>query len=158
MQILNKFKFKIYVDADACPVKVETLAIATRHRIEVNMVSNHGTRPTQNPLVKNIIVDLGPDAADNWIVDNLHKNDLVITSDILLANRSIRKDANVVTPTGQIINKNNIGSRVATRNLMSEIRSSNFFYSSKEKEFVKSDRVRFVNNIEKIIQTIKKSL
>ena len=76
---------KIYVDADACPVKQEVERVATRNKLEVFLVSNGGVRPSLNPLIKSIFVSADADAADKWIVDHGDINDLVITSDIILA-------------------------------------------------------------------------
>ena len=67
----EKLTFGIYIDADACPVKTETISTATRHNIEVYIVSNGGIRPSTNPLIKTVVVNSGPDAADNWIVENI---------------------------------------------------------------------------------------
>ncbi|MDG2473837.1 MAG: YaiI/YqxD family protein [Paracoccaceae bacterium] len=150
--------FRIYVDADACPVRLETINIASRHQIEVYIVSNGGIRPSTNPFVKTIVVDSGPDEADNWIVQNIQKNDAVITADIPLSARSIEKGAHVISHDGEAINTKNIGNKVAFRNLMSDIRSADPFHQGKGRQFSKSDRNRFVNSLEKIIQTTKKSL
>ena len=72
----------IYIDADACPVKDETVRVAERHNVKVFIVSNGGLRPNLHPLVENIIVPDGPDIADMWIADRARKGDLVITGDI----------------------------------------------------------------------------
>ena len=73
----------IYVDADACPVKAEVEAVATRHQCTVKMVSNGGIRPSAYPLVESVFVDAGPDEADKWIADNCGPGDVVVTSDAL---------------------------------------------------------------------------
>ena len=158
MNEINNLPFRIFVDADACPVKSETINIASRHRIVVYIVSNGGIRPSANPFVKTIVVDSGPDEADNWIVQNIEKNDIVITADILLSSRSVENGANIVSNDGQTIDTQNIGIKVASRNLMAEIRSANPFHKGKGREFSQSDRIRYINSLEKIIQTTKKSL
>ena len=158
MKKISSLTFRIYVDADACPVKTETIKIAIRHEIQVFIVSNGGMRPNISPLVKNIIVDLGPDEADNWIFQNIDKNDILITADIPLANKSIKIGAYVISHAGDLIDETNIGQRVASRNLMTEIRSSNIFHQGRGKPYLKSDRIKYINALEKLIQTIKKSL
>ncbi len=155
---VKKLNVAIYVDADACPVKPETLKVASRHKIEVYIVSNGGIRPSTNPTVKTIIVNAGPDAADNWIFKNVKKGDIVITSDIPLSSQAINIGANVISPYGEVLGTHNIGAKIATRNLMFELRSANPFQKEKGKEFRKTDRIRYVNALEKLIQTIKKSL
>ena len=77
----------IYIDADACPVKDETLSVAARHGLKTYMVSDGGIRPSQSPLVELVIVDQGPDAADDWIAEHIHESDICITNDIPLAAR-----------------------------------------------------------------------
>ena len=158
MSEMNKLTSRIFIDADACPVKSQTINVATRHKLEVYIVSNGGIKPNPNELIKTVVVDIGPDVADNWIVNNIYKNDIVITTDILLAERSVKHGAHVILHNGDIINQKNIGEKIASRNLMSEIRSANPFYLSKGKVYSKSDKIKYVNSLEKIIQTIKKSL
>ncbi len=154
----RRFTFKIYVDADACPVKTEIINSASRNKIGVFIISNGGIRPSHNPLVKTIVVDSGPDEADNWIIEHIKKNDVVITSDVPLSSKSIEKGACVISHRGELLNSNNIGIKSATRDLMSELRSSNPFYQGQEKGFKKADRIKFMNTLETVLQTIKKSL
>ena len=81
----------IYVDADACPVKAEAERVATRHRQRLLLVSNGGLRPSANPLVELVFVPEGPDAADKWIAERAGPGDVVITADIPLAARAVRR-------------------------------------------------------------------
>ena len=148
----------IFVDADACPVRTETIEVANRHNIEVHIVSNGGIRPSRNPKVKTITVNNGPDQADNWIFENVKESDIVITSDIPLSSKAIKNGAKVLSPHGEFLDTQNIGGRIATRDLMSKVRSANPFYREKGKKFQKSDRIKYVNALEKLIQTTKKSL
>ena len=94
---------KIYVDADACPVKQEVERVATRNKLEVFLVSNGGVRPSLNPLIQSIFVSADADAADKWIVDHGDVNDLVITSDIILADNCIKKGMRVLKPNGCLL-------------------------------------------------------
>lgn len=100
---------KIYVDADACPVKAEVEKTATRHKIPVLIVSNGGIRPSSNPIVTTVVVDHGADVADQWIADRCGTGDIVITSDIPLAARAIEHGSLVVKHNGEILNSKNIG-------------------------------------------------
>ena len=158
MNKINTLSFKIYIDADACPTRTETIRIAARHKIAVHIVSNGGIRPSTNPLVSTIVVNSGPDKADDWIVNHIVKNDIVITSDIPLADQCVKKGAYVISFRGETIDERNIGIKIASRNLMGDIRSADLFYRTKGKEYSKSDRIRYINALEKVIQTIKKSL
>ena len=99
---------KIYVDADACPVKAEVEKTATRHKIPVFIVSNGGIRPSQNPIITMVVVDQGADVADQWIADHCGTGDIVVTSDIPLAARAIEHESFVVKPNGEILTSKNI--------------------------------------------------
>ena len=142
---------KIYVDADACPVKDEIVKVATRHKIQVFMVCNGGIRPFRNNLINLIIVPEGPDEADKWIFTNIKTGDILITSDIPLASNCIDKGAYVLKHEGSILDFNNIGNVLATRDLMSDLRASNPFLIGKGKSFTKADKVKFLNSLETII-------
>ena len=143
---------KIYVDADACPVKKEIERVATRNKIDVFLVSNGGLRPIFHPFVKNIFVSSDADAADKWIVDNGHVNDLVITADIILADNCIKKGMLVLKPNGEELNQANIGNSLSLRDFSSDLRASNPFYQGSGKTFSKQDKIRFIDSLEKIIR------
>ncbi len=141
----------IYVDADACPVKDEIIKVATRHKLNVLMVCNGGVRPFKNDLVKLIIVSEGADEADKWIFGNISDEDIVITGDIPLAAKCIDKGVSVIKHDGTILTKNNIGNILATRDLMSDLRSFDPFLKGKNKLFTKLDRSKFLNSLEKLV-------
>ncbi|RVD47682.1 YaiI/YqxD family protein, partial [Mesorhizobium sp. M7A.F.Ca.ET.027.03.2.1] len=107
----------ILVDADACPVKAEVEKVADRHGILVTYVSNGGLRPSRDPMIRNVVVSKGADAADDWIVDNARTNDIVITADIPLAARAVALGAHVLGPTGRPFTPETIGMAVAMRDL-----------------------------------------
>ena len=142
---------KIYVDADACPVKDEIIKVATRHKTEVFMVCNGGIRPFRNNLINLIIVSEGSDEADKWIFENIKTEDIVVTSDIPLASKCIDKGASVLKHDGFILNVMNIGNVLATRDLMSDLRSSDPFMQGKSKNFTKADKGTFLNSLEILI-------
>ena len=142
---------KIYVDADACPVKDEIVRVANRHKIQVFMVCNGGIKPFRNNLINLIIVPEGSDEADKWIFENIKTKDIVITSDIPLASKCIDKGASVLKHEGLILNFKNIGNILATRDLMSDLRASNPYLIGKSKSFTKVDKVKFLNSLETLI-------
>ena len=142
---------KIYVDADACPVKDEVTKVAVRNKISTYMVCNGGIRPFKNLLIKLIIVSEGADEADKWIFNNVLANDIVVTADIPLAAKCLDKGANVIKHDGHVLTVNNIGNVLATRDLMSDLRSSDPFLKGKNKSFSQSDRGRFLNSLQNLI-------
>ncbi len=142
----------IYVDADACPVKAEAETVATRHRIEMVLVSNGGIRPSANPLVRSVFVAEGPDEADKWIAANAGPGDVVITSDIPLAARCVAAGARVVKPNGEALTTANIGMVLATRDLMQDLRSADPFRQGGGKPFSRADRSRFLDALNRAIR------
>ena len=148
---------EIYVDADACPVKDEVIKVANRHSINVNMVSDGGIRPSPSRLVNLIIVDQGADAADDWIVEHIETGDIVITNDIPLAARCLKKKAKAIQPNGTLFTNNSIGIALATRDLMQTLRESGEITGG-PRPFSKKDRSDFLNALEVVVQNIKKEI
>ena len=143
----------IYVDADSCPVKDEILKVANRYDLEIFQVSNQASRPTYNPKLHLITVSSEFDASDDWIAEHVRNNDIVITADILLAERCVKQQAIVIKPNGQILDQQNIGSAVAGRALSAHLRElGNFNYNN---SFSKNDRSNFLQSLDKVIQKIK---
>lgn len=145
----------IYVDADACPVKSETLRVAGRHHLEVYIVSNAWLRPLKNPKVHVVRVEAGADVADDWIVEHIGENDIVVTADILLANRCLNHLAYALSPYGKPFTDDNIGNAVAGRNLNAHLRELGET-SGFNPSFTPKDRSRFLQILEETIQTIKR--
>ena len=139
---------RIFVDADACPVKDEVERVATRHKISTFVVSNGGIRPSQNPYLETVVVDAGADVADMWIAERCATGDVVVTSDIPLAARAVEAGARVVKPNGECLNAKNIGNALATRDLMTDLRAANPFATGGGKPFSKADRSRFLQSLE----------
>lgn len=106
---------RILVDADACPVKEEIYRVARRVGVPVWVVANNWFRVPVEPLITQIVVSDGFDAADNWIADNAGADCIVITADILLADRAVKAHATVIGPTGKPFTAANIGNAVASR-------------------------------------------
>lgn len=143
----------LYIDADACPVKGEAERVATRLRVPMVLVCNGGLRPSRNPLVSLVIVDEGPDVADQWIAAQCKAGDVVVTADIPLADRCVKADAHVLTPAGEELTKTNIGQRLATRDLMSDIRAADPFFRGGGPSYSKADRSRFLQALDAALTT-----
>ncbi len=146
----------IYIDADACPVKAEVERVATRHGIKTFVVSNGGLRPSQNPLVENVIVPEGPDVADMWIADRAKGGDIVITGDIPLAAKCVEAGARVLKHNGEALTSANVGNALAMRDLMADLRSADPFRQGGGKPFSKADRSRFLDALEREVQKVKR--
>ena len=146
---------KIYVDADACPVKNEVERIATRHNLDTYLVCDGGIRPSLNPLIHLVIVNQGADAADDWIADRIGCVDICVTNDIPLAGRCLKKGAFSIKPNGESYTNDNIGMALATRKIMEGIRESGEIAGGPP-PFNKADRSKFLNQMEMIVQKAKK--
>lgn len=141
----------VYVDADACPVKAEVERVATRRGVPVRMVCNGGLRPSSNPLVEVVYVPEGPDAADLWIAGRAGPADVVITADIPLAARCVEAGAQVLAPDGDVFTRANIGERLATRDLMADLRAADPFRQGGGRPFSRADRGRFTDALDRAL-------
>ncbi len=146
---------EIYVDADACPVKDETLRVAARHGLKTYLVSDGGIRPRQNPRVELVVVSPGADAADDWIAEQIQPADICITNDIPLAARCLERGALAIKPNGEPFTENGIGMALANRELMQGLRESGEITGG-PRRFGKSDRSAFLNRLETTVQAAKR--
>ncbi|MEJ8572439.1 YaiI/YqxD family protein [Microbaculum marinum] len=117
-------RIEIYVDADACPVKDEVYRVAGRNGLKVYVVTNSFMAVPRDPLIERVAVPAGPDAADDWIAERAARGAVVVTADIPLADRCVKAGADVISPKGKIFDEGTIGMAVATRNLMTDLRSA----------------------------------
>lgn len=115
---------RIYVDADACPVKDEVYRVAARHELPVSVVSNSFIRVPRDPLITLVPVPSGPDVADDWIAERCGPGAIVITADIPLADRCVKAGADVIGPSGKPFTPDSIGMALAMRNLLTDLRSA----------------------------------
>lgn len=145
----------IYIDADACPVKEETYRVAERYQLQVILVANKFMNVPQNPLFKMQVVAGNFDAADDWIVEKAGPKDIVITSDILLADRLIKNSVRVLGPKGEEFTEDNIGSAVAGRELAQNLRHMGEMRGGPA-PMDKKSRSRFLGELDRIIQAIKR--
>jgi len=141
---------KIFLDADACPVRKEAQKIATRFGVKLVMVSNGGIRPSRDEMVEIVIVEKKPDAADDWIEENISPNDIVVTQDILLADRCLKKLAIAIAPDGKQFTERNIGMILGMRELNQHLRETGMG-TSFNKAFGPADRSRFLQNMDFLI-------
>jgi uncharacterized protein YaiI (UPF0178 family) len=147
---------QIFVDADACPVKEEAAKVAARHALIVQYVSNSHMRLPFGDNVKRVVVTEGAVTADNWIIENSKVGDIVITADIPLASRAIKKGAMVIAHNGKPFSEDSIGMALAMRDLMSQLRETGEVRGNNP-VFTPSDRSRFLQGLENIIQALKRA-
>ena len=148
---------RIFVDADACPVKKEIERISTRHNIKTFLVCNGGVRPPISPNIKLVVVKQNLDAADHWIINNISCMDICVTNDIILAESCIKKGALIIKPNGSFYTENNIGVAIATRRIKETIRDKGQI-TNPIPQFSKADRSKFLDQMEHILQKIKKQI
>ncbi|GGB72209.1 YaiI/YqxD family protein [Blastomonas aquatica] len=146
----------IWVDADACPVKDEIYRVALRHAVPVTIVSNSPIRVPDHPLIGRVVVGDAFDAADDWIADRVEKRSVVITADILLADRCIKQDAAVLGPTGKPFTANSIGGAIATRAIMADLRAGGDVIGGPA-PFSKADRSRFLQALDETLVRLRRA-
>ena len=145
----------IFVDADACPVKEEVYRVARRCRLEVTVVANSWMRVPEERRIALEVVAGGFDAADDWIVEHVEPDDIVVTADIPLASRCLKGGARVLGPTGRPFTEDNIGDALATRELLSELRDAGQITGGPP-PLEKRDRSRFLQELDHVIQAIRR--
>ena len=147
---------QIFVDADACPVKDEAAKVAARHDLVITYVSNSHMRLPIGDKVKRSVVGGKADEADDWIVEQVLPNDIVITADVPLAARAHKKGAHIINHNGRAFTEDSIGMALAMRNLMSQLRETGDIKGSNP-VFTPTDRSRFLQALENTIQIIKRT-
>jgi hypothetical protein len=145
----------ILVDADACPVKEEIYKVAFRHGVPVTIVSNSAIRAPTHDLVDRVVVGDGFDAADDWIAEQAAVGTICITADILLANRCLKAGATVIAPNGKPFTANSIGSAVATRAIMADLRAGGDAIGGPP-PFAKADRSRFLSALDEALVRLRR--
>jgi uncharacterized protein YaiI (UPF0178 family) len=148
----------IYIDADACPVRDEVYRVAERVGLQVFVVSN-GSRPIlppRNPMISMITVSEGADAADDWIAERITAADICVTADIPLASRCLKKAARALAPNGKLWTQDNIGNALAGREIGRHLRESGVATGGPP-PFSKSDRSRFLNALDALVQAALRS-
>ena len=137
----------LYIDADACPVKDEVYKVAARYALAVFVVCNSWIRTPQSPKIQLVVVDEGPDVADDWIAERAGLGDIVITADIPLAGRSLAAGAQALHPTGRVFSPDNIGGALAGRAIGEHLRSMGEVTSGPP-PFSGADRSKFLQALD----------
>jgi uncharacterized protein YaiI (UPF0178 family) len=144
----------IYVDADACPVKAEVAKVAERHGLAVTYVANAWMQTPRGQRFRTQVVTGAFDAADDWIAEQVVPADVVITADIPLASRCLKKGARVLGPSGKPFTDDNIGNALATRELMADLRA--YGVGGGPPPFGPRDRSRFLEALELVVREAKR--
>ena len=147
---------RILVDADACPVKEEVYKVAFRREVPVKVVSNSRIRVPDHPLVERVLVSDAFDAADDWIAEAADAQTVVVTGDILLADRCLKKGATVLGPTGKPFTSASIGAAIATRAIMADLRAGGDIVGGPA-AFTKADRSRFLQALDEALARLARA-
>ena len=145
----------VLIDADACPVKEEIYKVAFRHGVEVTVVSNSHLRVPQHELIRRVVVSDGFDAADDWIAGKADRAAIVVTADILLADRCLKAGASVIAPTGRPFTASSIGAAIATRAIMADLRAGGDQLGGPA-PFGKADRSRFLSSLDEAVVRVRR--
>ena len=145
----------IYIDADGCPVKEEVYRVARRYKCKVFLVANAWIQCPEAVWLEMVLVDRNLDAADDWIAERASDSDIVITADIPLADRSLKNGAVVIDPRGRLFTADSIGSALANRELMSQLREMGTMTGGPA-PFAQKDRSQFLQTLDQCIQKIRR--
>jgi uncharacterized protein len=145
----------ILVDADACPVKDEIYKVAWRHGVPVRIVSNMRMRVPEHDLIERVVVSDAFDAADDWIAGEARPGAVVVTGDILLAERALKAGAVVLAPTGKPFTNASIGAAIATRAIMADLRAGADGIGGGPAPFAKADRSRFLQALDEALVRLR---
>ena len=145
----------LYIDADACPVKDEVFRVAERYALQVFVVSNSWIRTPTLKLIRQIVVDQGPDVADDWIAERADAAAIVITADIPLAERALKAGGQAIHPTGRVFTTDNIGAALASRGVGEHLRSFGEITGG-PKPFAPADRSRFLQALDAAVVKARK--
>jgi uncharacterized protein YaiI (UPF0178 family) len=141
---------QIFVDADACPVKDEVYRVAQRYGLKTWVVANSFMMVPASPLIERVIVDAGPDVADDWIAERVQPGDIVVTNDIPLADRALKAGGAALAPNGRPFTHDSIGSALAQRAIMEQIRSTGEITGG-PRPFDRNDRSRFLQALDEAV-------
>jgi uncharacterized protein YaiI (UPF0178 family) len=147
---------RIFVDADACPVKEETYRVARRYGLRTFVVSNAFIRVPREPLIEQVVVDAGPDVADDWIAERAAASDIVITADIPLAGRCLRAGAQALSPRGSLFTQDSIGMALAGREIAEHLRSFGAATSG-PKAYSPKDRSAFLQALDQAVNRAQRA-
>ena len=146
---------RIFVDADACPVKEEVYRVARRYAVPVHVVANAFLMVPKEPLIERVIVNAGPDVADDWIAERAGPAAVVITTDIPLAGRCLKAGAQVISPKGTPFTQASIGSALAGREIAEHLRSFGAMTSG-PRPYAPADRSRFLQALDQAVNRARR--
>ncbi|GGC13840.1 UPF0178 protein [Novosphingobium endophyticum] len=146
---------QILIDADACPVKDETYRVAARYKVPVVVISNSPIRVPRDPLISRKVVSAAFDAADDWIAEHAEPGTVVITADILLADRCLKRGATVIAPTGKPFTASSIGGAIATRAIMADLRAGGDIVGGPA-PFSNADRSRYLSRLDETLVRLRR--
>ena len=147
---------RIYIDADACPVKDEIYKVAARHAVPVTVVAGGFIRVPQDPMIERVSAGAGMDAADDWIAARADAASIVVTADIPLASRCLKAGAQAIAPNGRAFTEDSIGMTLAVRNLMHDLRSTGDVTGGPA-PFKPSDRSAFLSALDQAIRRARRA-
>lgn len=147
---------RLYVDADACPVKPEIYRVAKRHGVGVTLVAGSWLRVPAGQDVVLEVVEQGFDAADDWIATHAGAGDIVVTADVPLAARCVARGARVLGHAGRPFTEDNVGEALATRNLLSDLRGAGLDAASGPPPFEPRDRSRFLQALDEALHALRR--
>ena len=148
-------QIRIFVDADACPVKEEVYRVARRYGLKVFVVANSFLMVPAEPLIERVVVEAGPDVADDWIAEQAGSRDIVVTADLPLAERSLKAGAQAIGPSGRPFTRDSIGSALAGRAIGEHLRSMGEVTRGPA-PFQASDRSRFLSALDEAVHRARK--
>jgi uncharacterized protein YaiI (UPF0178 family) len=151
------YPIRIFVDADACPVKQEIYRVAERHGLRVYVVANSPIQVPRDPLVERVTVGSGLDAADNWIAERADATAIVVTNDIPLASRCVKAGAKVIAANGRAFTESSIGMSLAMRNLMADLRETGDVRGGPP-AFSARDRSAFLAELDQTIRRLRRTV
>ena len=146
----------LYIDADACPVKEEVYRVGRRYGLKVFVVSNAWINVPREPLIEQVVVDAGPDVADDWIAERAVTGDIVITADIPLADRCLKSGAQALKSNGQPFTTDSIGSALAQRAIGEHLRSMGEVTRGPP-PFQSTDRSRFLSALDEAVNRARRT-
>ena len=145
----------LFVDADGCPVKQEVYRVAMRYGLRVTLVSNSRMNVPREEWLELVVVAERLDAADDWIAEHAGAGDIIVTGDIPLAARCIKKDALVLSPAGHVFTEENIGDALASREVLAHLREQGMVTGGPA-PFEKKDRSRFLQRLDDVVQAARR--
>jgi uncharacterized protein len=147
---------RVYIDADACPVKDEVYRVAGRYGLHVYVVANSFMNVPREPWIERVIVPDSFDAADDWIAERADPASIVVTADVPLASRCVKAGASVLAPTGKAFTDSSVGMALATRNLMQELREAGAVTGG-PRPFSAKDRSAFLGALDRAVVRLRRA-